>query len=69
MSITDQVLKTIDSESKKHRQDREFAQTLSTIDDLKRKGILSPPRYKLPLSDTIGRRLSEPQRPDSDAGR
>ena len=66
MSITERFEKTMDFENGKQSQDPQFARTLSTIDELKRQGILSPTRYKLPMTDTIGRQLSQTQTSEAD---
>lgn len=59
MSTIDQFENVMELERGRQSQDPYFARTLSTIDDLKRKGILNPTRYKLPLTDTIGRQFSQ----------
>jgi hypothetical protein len=66
MSITERFEKTIDVETDKHAQDPDFARMLSTIHQLKRQGILPPTRYTLPLTDTIGRQLSQAQTSQAD---
>ena len=59
MSISDEFQKTIDREYNKQLRDTQFARALSTIDFLKRQGILGPTKYTLPLTDTIGRNISQ----------
>lgn len=66
MTITDRFEKTMDFENGKQSRDPQFARTLSTIDELKRQGILSPTRYTLPMTDTIGRRFSQTQFSEAD---